>query len=117
MDVLLTMNGTRLPVQTLVELTNAFQTVHTVYTGRNLTITALHLVNATGGAITVQVCFVPDGGTAVQANAILWDYSIAAHSFIIDLPAPGMILPSKASIQAKASAGASVNLMFSGMEE
>lgn len=86
-----------------------------VYSVRWLTVTMLHLVNTTAGPITVQVCLVPAGGTPTQANALLWDFSIPANDFI--QCSDGLLMNPGESIQALASAGASVNLQFSGLEE
>lgn len=103
------------PISKQITLTGAFQTIHTVYRTRQLTISVIHIANTTAGAITVQLCFVPPAGTAAQGNAALWDYSIPANDFI--QLSEGQILGSEYTIQALASAGNAINLAISGRED
>lgn len=103
------------PISKQLTLSAAFQTIHTVYRTRQLTISIIHLVNCTAAPVTVQLCFVPSGGTPAQANAALWTYSIPAHDFI--QLSEGQILPSDYSVQALASAPSAINLLIAGREE
>ncbi len=98
----------------VVELTAAFQTIYTVPASTSFTAAVLHLVNASGAAKTVDVCLVPAAGSPLQANAILWQFSIGANDFV-EL-AKGDIWPTGSTLQARASAGTSVNLKLSGIE-
>ena len=106
---------TQYQVSKLLTLTGAFQTVHAVNNGRWFTVRNIHISNSSGAPVTVQVCFVPHGGSAVQGNGALWSFSVPANDFI-EL-ADGQKLPPGASVQALASAGAAVNIWVSGIEE
>lgn len=102
-------------VTATVQLDVGFTVVHQVYSVRYLMVTMLHLVNCTAAPITVQVCVVPSGGTPAQANALMWDFSLPAND-LIEI-GDGLLMAPGSSLQALASAGASVNLTFSGLEE
>ena len=75
----------------------------------------IHIANTSGGPVTVQVCFVFTGATAVQGNSALWSFSVPANDFIEW--GDGQKLPPGASVQALAGAGAAVNIWVSGVEE
>jgi len=98
-----------------VSLTVAPQTVHTVYRDRVLTIGMVHLANVTAGAITVQLHYVPSGGTAAVGNAVLYDFSVAANDF--EELNVGQLLPEGTAIVAACSVDNAVNILLSGLEE
>ena len=102
-------------VSKLLTLSVAFQTVHAVNSGRWFTVRNIHIANSSGGAVTVQLCFVFVGATPTQGNSALWSFSVPANDFIEW--GEGQKLPPGASVQALASAGASINVWLSGVEE
>ena len=61
-------------------ITGTIATLYTVPTGFRAFVKDLNICNTTGGAVTVNVHLVPDGGTAGTDNAILYTYSIAANT-------------------------------------
>lgn len=104
--------GVRFSAQ--LTLSGAFQTVVSA-NPVGIRVCVIHLVNTTGAPVTVQVCVVPHGGTPSVANALLYDYSIPANDFLqFD---EGDFLSPNSTLQALASAGNSVNLRFSGVQE
>lgn len=90
----------------------------TYYTATNVraTLDKVTLSNTTGGAITVDLHLVPSGGTADATNKLLSGKSIAGNATDTCPEIVGHILESGETIQAKASAGSSVNLRVSGRE-
>jgi 2-keto-4-pentenoate hydratase len=77
----------------------------------------LHICNVTGSAQTLRLCLVPNGGTPTSANAILWDFSIAAND--VQELLKGDIWQDgsgTATLQAQASANTSVNIKLAGIE-
>ena len=74
------------------------------------------VTNSTAGAVTVTVYLVPPGGTAGAGNMIVPPLSLAAATYT-SLDISGHVLVAGgASIQALASAGASITLHVSGYE-
>lgn len=106
---------TQFQVSKLLALTNAFQIVHAVNYQRWLTVKNIHIANVTAGAITVQICFVFIGVTPISGNASIWNFSVPANDFIEF--GEGQKLPPGTTVQALASAGASINVWLSGIEE
>jgi len=98
-----------------VSLTIAPQTVWTVYRDRVLTVGMVHLANVTAGAITVQLHYVPDGDVAAVANAVLYNFSVAANDF--EELNIGHLLLAGTAIVATCSADNAVNIFLSGLEE
>lgn len=70
----------------------------------------LFAANATGGAVTYTLYFVPSGDTAATANTVIFQRSLAANTSEVIGIAVNHRLPEGASIQALASAGASINI-------
>lgn len=97
-----------------LELTGTFQTVYTVPAVTKFTCAIIHIANTTSSAKTVQVCIVPSAGSPTAANALLWDFSIAANDFIEF--GKGDIWLADATLQAKASASSAVVLKLAGIE-
>jgi hypothetical protein len=107
------MANTLMPVAAL-QLTTGFQTVYTVPAVTVFTCAVIHIANTTASPITVEICLVPSAGSPTAANALAWDFSIAANDFIEF--AKGDIWPAQSTLQAKASAGTSAVLKLSGVE-
>ncbi len=101
-------------ISALASLTVANQTVHTVFSGRKLNVSMIHLVNTTGAAATVSVYYVAPGGAAAVTNAALYDYSIPAHDFI-EL-GEGQVLKSEWAVIAACSVDNAINITVCGEE-
>lgn len=97
------------------QLTNSAATYYTA-TNCKTRIDAMTILNNTAGAITVDLHLVPSGGTADATNQILDDYSIAAKTAYVVLPAIGHWLEDGGTIQALASANTSLTMVASGIE-
>lgn len=70
--------------------------------------------NITGGALTITVYRVPAGGSALPGNQIISTRSIAANSTDLAPELAGMVLDAGDTIQALASAAASIAMFASG---
>lgn len=106
--------GNVLKAVDIVQLTTSFTTIYTVPGSTKFTVTKLILTNTTAGAVTVQVCVVPNAGSVGVANAILWNYSIAANTFFEITK--GDIWGAGTTLQALAGSGTSINLKLAGIE-
>jgi hypothetical protein len=83
-------------------LTTTIATIYTVPALSRAFFKQMSVVNTTAGAVTVNIHLVPSGGAASTANAIYFEYSIAAKG---TLDWNGMhVLNTGGTIQAKASA-------------
>lgn len=98
----------------IVQLTGSFATIYTVPGATTATVTMLHLVNTTGSPVTVDVCVVPNAGSAQQSTAILWSYSIGANDVLEILK--GDIWSTGTTLQARAAATTSINLKFGAIQ-
>lgn len=96
------------------QLTTSFQVLHTVPPNLNLNLSSIFIVNTDAAQRTVKLCFVAPGKIAVQSNAMLWSYPIAANDFIEI--GSGQIIPAQYSIQALADSAGVVNIRISGNE-
>jgi hypothetical protein len=109
------MNSTAVKIAKTLVLSDAFQVVHEVYLNRSFTVAAIHLTNISVAAKKVRLCFVPPGNVPNAANAILWDFSVAANGkeeFGQDI-----LILSGYTVQAMAETASSVIIYFSGGEE
>jgi len=61
-------------------VTASFQTVYTTPESIRALVKDIIICNTTAGALTVDLCVVPSGGTAGSTNAILFTTSIAANT-------------------------------------
>lgn len=61
-------------------VTASFQTVYLTPTSIRALIKDINICNTTSGALTVDLCVVPLGGTAGTSNAILYVATIAANA-------------------------------------
>lgn len=102
-------------VSASLQLTGAFQTVHTVDSHRWLTVSNIHLTNTSNSAATIRMCFVAPGSSASEANAVLWDFSLDANDFLEY--GEGVILFPNWTIQALASALTSITVHVFGIED
>jgi hypothetical protein len=62
-----------------VALTTAFASVYTVPTSTRTFVKDIVICNTTAGALTATVCLVPSDGSAGTANAIFYEYDVAAN--------------------------------------
>jgi len=109
------MNSAAVKIAKTLPLTDAFQTVHTIYLNRNLTVAAIHVTNISAAAKKVRLCFVPPGNIPNAANAILWDFSVPANDF--EELGQEILIPSEYTVQAMAEVASAVIVYFSGSEE
>jgi hypothetical protein len=98
------------------QLTNVVATYYTAPANTLATISACTLTNTTAGAITATLYLVPNAGTAGVGNCILSARTLAAGESYNVASAIGQTLPAGGTIQALASAGASITLVASGYE-
>lgn len=98
----------------ILALTTGFQTVYTVPAATTFTVSMLHLCN-TGSTSTVDVCVVPNGGSAGQSNAILWQFSNLTTNDVLEI-LKGDIWNTGTTLQARCQTGAAVNLKLAGIE-
>jgi len=56
-------------------------TVYTVPASTTAHLSSIRICNTTDGAVTARLFLVPSAGSATEATAILYDYSIPANSF------------------------------------
>lgn len=96
----------------MLRLTTDFQTVIDVPPSQELMLASLCCVNTTGGAVSLYLCLVPEGGTAKEANALFWAKSISANDAIEF--GHDQLVPGYLELQAKASINDALNLVLSG---
>lgn len=98
------------------QLTTSAVTYYTAPANTTTQITVLALTNTTAGALTADVYLIPSGGSATDSNRVLSARSLAANETYIVTGAIGQVLAPAGFIQAKASAGTSINIVASGIE-
>lgn len=105
-------------VKNLVPSVQLGVAIATHYTATNVRaiLDKVTLSNTTGGAITVDLHLVPNGGSATATNKILSAKSIGANSTDTCPEVVGHVLEPGGTIQALASAATSVGLRVSGRE-
>jgi hypothetical protein len=92
----------------------AFATIYTVNYQRQFTASCIHLVNTTGGAVTVQLTAAGPGIAPATANALLWSFSIPANDFLEF--GEGLILFSQWVVSGLASAPNAITAIVCGIE-
>lgn len=97
------------------QLTNATATYYTTPASTSAVIKRADFCNNTGGTITFSAYVVPSGGTAVAGNQVISTYSIAANTTYVSPELAGMVLGPGETLQAIASANASVTITVSGI--
>src|SRR5882672_8957010 len=97
-----------------IQLTNAVATYLTAPVNTTYRIGRAAFSNPTGGAVTVTVYLVPAAGAAGVANEIVNAVNVAAGSTYVSPELAGQVLPPGSTLQALASAGASIVLYASG---
>lgn len=63
-----------------LNVTGAFQTVYTTPASIRAMVKDIIICNTTAGALTVDLCVVPEGGTASASNAILFTTAMAVSA-------------------------------------
>lgn len=111
----------KIPSQ-VIRLTTSFALIYTVTnplsapSNRNMFIVDMvHLCNVTGGPILFSICVVPSGGSPTDANALLWEFSVAAND--VQEMLQGDKWESGSTIYAKASVNNSANIKLAGTLE
>jgi len=78
----------------VTQLTSSLSTLYTVPTGKTFTVAVIHLANTSTSSANVRICLTT--GSAAQANALLWDFQVAANDCVEvlkgDIWSSGMIL-------------------------
>jgi len=95
-------------------VTDSYATAYTVPALTEFNVAMLHLCNTGDDDVTVDVCLVPDGGSAGVANSLLGAFTLAAHDVLEILK--GDIWPADSTLQVKASIDEVVTLKLSGIE-
>lgn len=94
--------------------TGSYGTIYTVPASTTAVIKEVVICNTTSGAVTLDLSFVPSGGTAGAANAIFSTLSVSANE--TKIYSMSSVLAAAGTVQAKASAGTSLTLTVSGIE-
>jgi hypothetical protein len=96
------------------QLTTSYSTVYGPVPGATTVIVKEIIVcNTTGSAVVLDISYVPSGGTAGVANNILSQEQIGAYSTVAF--SFSSVLPTGATIQARASAGSALTVTASGV--
>lgn len=101
---------------TPAQLGGAVATYYNAPDGTHTIIKKLTFTNSTGGSVDVTVYLVPGTGSADATNILIDALPIAAHTCYEATVAEGHVLNPEDTIQAFASAGASIDILGSGVE-
>lgn len=98
-----------------IAVTAVSNSLTTVYTSTNNTaITYLNLTNSSGGAITVDIHIIPNGGTAGTTNLVAKTLSISAtDSYQLYSGGEKLLFENGDFIQVVASAASGINAVVS----
>ena len=100
-----------------VQLTTAAVVYYTTSVKVQAVITQATLCNPTSGAVTATIHLTPPGATPDPTNAIIWQQSVpAGKTAELYQMVNHVLVTAGASIQALASAGASLTFRVSGYE-
>ena len=94
-------------------VTTSYATVYTVPASTRTYVKQIDICNTTGGAVTIFVSLVPNGGTAGARNALYYGQSVAANT-TLSYAGIQVLLPG-ATIQVKGG-GTGLTLTASGGE-
>ena len=97
----------------MVALTTSAASLRDAVENKFVQILGFKVCNHTAGAVTFSLHIVPSGGTAVDANLLYSEESVAANDTLAPL-LTGIIIPKDATIQALASANTSLNILMWG---
>lgn len=61
-------------------ITTSYVSIYTAPTNTRTYVKDINVCNTSGGALTVYISLVPDGGTAGTSNALFYNFSIAANT-------------------------------------
>lgn len=91
------------------EITNAYIAIYTVPANTRTYVKDINVCNTTGGALTIDICLVPNEGSPGTSNALYYGYSVAANT---TLQWKGsQIMEEYETIQVKASStGCTINI-------
>jgi len=107
------------PLFTPLQLGTSFSTLLTVAASHCRKVEEITLTNvAKTAGVTVTLCFVEDGGSAGDSNTYLGAFPIPSDGqpWPLPLSEEGKKLGAGMTIQAKASAAASITIMGSGID-
>jgi hypothetical protein len=97
------------------QLTTGAESYYVAPANTRCVVKRLSLTNTTLPAVTVTVHLVPSGGSAGDSNVIAKNHTIAGEE-TWDCVSAEHVLEAGGSIQALASAGASITIVGSGVE-
>lgn len=98
-----------------IQLTASAVAVVTCAANTQIIIKRAVFTNVTGGAVTVTVYRVPSGGSPGATNTLISTYSVGANSAYVSPELANMVMNPGDTIQALASAAASINAFASGL--
>lgn len=98
-----------------IQLTNIVANYLTVPSNTTYRIGRAVFVNPTGGALTITAYVVPAAGAPGVANEVIAALNVPAGASYVSPELAGLVLPDGSSIQALASAAASIVLYASGV--
>lgn len=108
---------TRIPAPiTAAQLTSSVATYYTTEAGKKATISALSLTNTALTADTATVYIVPSGGTASDANCVLYAHSLAPGETYNVMSAIAQTMAAGGTLQAKSGTGGSIAMVGSVYE-
>ncbi len=91
-------------------------TLYTVADNRFFVIEECTVTNVAVGTETFTLYFVPDGGSAGTANAVVYQEQVAANTSLRLTTLSRLALDAKMILQAKTSSSGGVNVTFWGVE-
>ena len=91
-------------------------TYYTTPTNRTAIITRATFCNVSANTVTITAHIVPSGGIAEEANKIIDAFALDSDETFSSPDMEGQVLPEQTTLQLLASAAASVNVIFSGVE-
>lgn len=96
-----------------VQPATSYTTVYTVPAATTVIVKEIIVCNTSGSAVVLDISFVPSGGTAGVANNVVAQEQIGAYSTVIFTFSS--VLPTGATIQARAGAGSTLTVTASGV--
>ncbi len=91
-------------------------TLYTVPDNKFFIIEECTVTNVAVGTETFTLYFVPSGGSAGTANAVVYQEQVAVDTSLRLTTLSGLMLDAKTILQAKTSSGGGVNVTFWGVE-
>jgi len=89
-----------------------------IYTATAVTvgITALHICNTTSSDALARVFYVPDGDTADETTALMYDFTIPANDYHSLSPEKPHYLEASGTVVVRSGTGSALTFTLSGVE-